>query len=117
MSVNIQGSFQALIFFNLLERLKMSSFEFRKCKRGVEVKKYENIDSALRRLKRLMENEGILNEMRERECFVKPSMKNKRARASAIKREERRVNESTAKARGVVVPKKDKKEARDREND
>lgn len=82
----------------------MAKFDdFSRFKRGVEVKKYENIDSALRRLKRLLEHEGIINEWRERECYVKPSMQGKRERASAVKREERRRIENDMKARGIVI--------------
>jgi len=89
----------------------MAKFDdFSRFKRGVEVKKHENIDFALRRLKRLLENEGIINEWRERECYVKPSMKGKRERAAAVKREERRHMENEMKARGQVI--KAKKEPR-----
>ncbi len=96
----------------------MAKFEldFSKYKRGVDVKPRENIDSALRRFKRLLEREGIINEWRDRECYVKPSMKNKRERAAAVKREERRMMENDMKARGIVI-KKEKKEPKDRDED
>lgn len=98
----------------------MSRFDSseRKYIRGVQVKKYENIDFALKRLKRMLENEGITNEWRERECYVKPSMQNKRKRAAAVKREERRFMENDMKARGIVIKsKKDKKESRNQDED
>lgn len=77
--------------------------------RSVTLRKHESIDSALRRLKRLMENAGIFDELREREHFVKPSMQNKRRHAAAVKREQRRQLEQTP---GYKKPVKKEKEKR-----
>lgn len=45
-----------------------------------------NISQALRRLKNIMRDEGIFQELRDRRHFEKPSMKRKKAKAAARKR-------------------------------
>jgi len=44
------------------------------------------IDKALRVLKRKMQNEGIIREMRSRERYEKPSEKKRRKEAEAVRR-------------------------------
>lgn len=39
----------------------------------IEIKKDESFESALRRFKKQIENEGILRELRERKHYEKPS--------------------------------------------
>lgn len=39
----------------------------------IEIRKDESFESALRRFKKQMENEGILRELRERKHYEKPS--------------------------------------------
>jgi len=39
----------------------------------IDVKKYESFESALRRFKRQIEDEGILRELRDRKHYEKPS--------------------------------------------
>jgi len=51
----------------------------------IEVKKDESFESALRRFKRKIEQEGILRELRDRKHYEKPSEK-RRKRKSRIKR-------------------------------
>ena len=48
--------------------------------------KNNDINRALRKLKKMMQQEKIIQEVRSREFFEKPSLKRKRAKASAIKR-------------------------------
>ncbi len=59
----------------------------------VQVRDGENIERALKRFKRKVEQAGILKEVRKREHFVKPSVKKKlkarAAEARARKREKR----------------------------
>lgn len=55
----------------------------------VEVKKYENIDRALRRFKRACEKAGVFTDSRKHEFYEKPSERKKRAKAAAIKRQKR----------------------------
>ena len=45
-----------------------------------------DVTKALRRLKKIMQTEKILQEARDKEHFVKPSLKKARAKASAVKR-------------------------------
>jgi small subunit ribosomal protein S21 len=45
-----------------------------------------NIEKALRRLKRKVENAGIIKELRERQHYTKPTEKRKLAKAAARKR-------------------------------
>ena len=45
-----------------------------------------NVSQALRRLKKLLQAEGVFKEMRDRRFFEKPSMKRKKAKAAARKR-------------------------------
>ena len=45
-----------------------------------------DVVKAMRRLKKIVQTEKIVQEFREREQFTKPSLKKARARASAIKR-------------------------------
>jgi len=49
---------------------------------GIEVKKDESFESALRRFKRKIDQEGILREVKDRKYYTKPSerKKNKKRR-------------------------------------
>ncbi len=60
----------------------------------VEVRKEESIDKALRKFKSKIRKEGILEEMKRREFYEKPSQKRRREKAQARKRELRRQRES-----------------------
>lgn len=54
---------------------------------GMVVKVHNNdVSRALRRLKKLVNNEGVLKELRERQYYEKPSLKRKKAKAAARKR-------------------------------
>jgi small subunit ribosomal protein S21 len=46
-----------------------------------------NVDGALRVLKKLMQREGIFREMRQRRAYEKPSGRRARERAEAIRRQ------------------------------
>ena len=45
-----------------------------------------NVEQALRVLKKKMQREGLFREMKERRHFEKPSEKNKRTKAEAVRR-------------------------------
>ena len=45
------------------------------------------IEFALKKLKKIMVRDGIFNDMRDREAFIKPSEKRRRAKAAARKRQ------------------------------
>ena len=51
----------------------------------IEIKKGESFESALRRFKRKMEQEGILREIRDRSYYEKPSKKRRRKRSRTKK--------------------------------
>jgi small subunit ribosomal protein S21 len=63
-----------------LKRLLMST---------VKVKENEPFDVALRRFKRLVEKTGLLNDLRAREFYEKPTWERKRKAAAAVKRQYR----------------------------
>ncbi|MCF8364732.1 MAG: 30S ribosomal protein S21 [Bacteroidales bacterium] len=50
----------------------------------VPVKEGENIERALKKYKRKFEKTGVVKELRERQKFTKPSVKNREARLKAI---------------------------------
>lgn len=54
---------------------------------GLVVQVHNNdITKALRKLKKKVNNEGVLKEVRDREFYEKPSLKRKKAKAAARKR-------------------------------
>lgn len=66
--------------------------------RGIQVKKGESVDRALKRLKTKLDSEGIIEEMRRRRAFECPNERKRRKARTAIKRHRirwRYVSEST----------------------
>lgn len=57
---------------------------------GVRVKDGESTEAAIRRFKKQCEKAGILSELRKREFFEKPSVREKRKAAAARKRNVRK---------------------------
>ena len=55
----------------------------------IRVKDNESLDSALRRFKRQCARAGVLNEVRKREHYEKPSVKRKKKAEAARKRKYR----------------------------
>ena len=43
---------------------------------NIKVKQGEDFMKAFRRFKRAVENEGIMRELKKRQCYLKPSEKN-----------------------------------------
>jgi len=74
---------------------KLDSNDFRKSGFNVEVKG-NNITKAWRKLKRLLQDEGLTQELRDRQYYEKPSIKKRRAKEVAKRRAEkqRRENEN-----------------------
>lgn len=61
--------------------------EKREGPRGTNVEvRDNNVNQAMRRLKKIMQNEGVFKEIRERRYYEKPSEKRKKAQAAARKR-------------------------------
>lgn len=54
--------------------------------RGINVKKGESVDRALKRLKTKLDTEGILEEMRRRRAFETPTERKIRKARTSIKR-------------------------------
>ena len=63
---------------------------------AVTLRKREHIDKALRRLKRSMDKEGVLTEVKDRQYFQKPGDKKRKksARAQARRRKEEKLAQS-----------------------
>ena len=53
------------------------------------VVKNGNVDRAMRTLKKKLQKEGLLKELKQRQFFEKPSAKRKRKKAEGIKRYQR----------------------------
>lgn len=56
----------------------------------IDLSKDESIDKALKVFKMKMRREGIIDEIKKREFYEKPSQKRRKDHAKAIKREQRR---------------------------
>lgn len=56
----------------------------------VEVRE-NNIGQAMRRLKKILQTEGVFKEMRDRRYYEKPSLRRKKAKAAARKRWQKEV--------------------------
>ncbi|MFP6896096.1 MAG: 30S ribosomal protein S21 [Roseibacillus sp.] len=68
--------------------------------RGINLKKGESVDRALKRLKTKLDSEGIIEEMRRRRAFETPTERKLRKARTAIKRHRvrwRYVSEATEK--------------------
>lgn len=61
--------------------------------RSVRLKDNENITQALRRLKRKVNDSRVLEEVRKREYYEKPSSVKKRAKSAAKARWRKKVNQ------------------------
>ena len=62
--------------------------------RVVVLKENENINSALKRFKRKVEDSGVLDELRDREHYVKPTTARKKAKAAAKARWNKKLKEN-----------------------
>ena len=67
-----------------------------------------NVDQALRVLKKKMQREGIFREMKQRRFFEKPSERSVRERAEAIRRA-RKLARKQAQREGLIADPKKKK--------
>jgi small subunit ribosomal protein S21 len=62
---------------------------------GVTVKEHENINQALRRFKRKVEEAGILDDLRAKEFYEKPTTARKRAKGAAKARWRKKLRDQT----------------------
>lgn len=65
-----------------------------------------NVDQALRVLKKKLQREGILREMRQREYYEKPSVKRAREKAEGVRRSRKLAKKKLDREMGVVPVKK-----------
>lgn len=61
--------------------------------RTVVVKEHENINQALRRFKKKIEESGVLEDLKLKEHYVKPTTKRKKAASSAKARWQKKLRE------------------------
>lgn len=66
--------------------MKLMSREKRYDGNRVTVKDNENITQALRRFKRKIEDSGLLDTLRQKEFYEKPTTKRKRKKSAAVNR-------------------------------
>jgi small subunit ribosomal protein S21 len=50
----------------------------------VQLKEGENIERALKKFKRKYEKTGVVKELRSRQAFIKPSIKNRKQKQHAV---------------------------------
>ena len=55
----------------------------------IKVKDGERVDNVLRRFRKVVDKSGVLQELRKREYYEKPSVKKKRKQAASRKRAKR----------------------------
>jgi small subunit ribosomal protein S21 len=66
-----------------------------------------NVDQALRALKKKMQREGIFREMKQRRFYEKPSERTTREKAEAVRRA-RKLARKQAQREGLIAPPKKK---------
>jgi small subunit ribosomal protein S21 len=64
-----------------------------------------NVDQALRVLKKKMQREGVFREMKERKSYEKPSEKRAREKAEAIRRARKAARKQAIRDGSVAAPK------------
>ena len=64
---------------------------YRQLKGCSVVVQHDNVDKALRKFKKKILESGLLNELREREFYEKPTAERKRKLAAAVKRHYKRL--------------------------
>lgn len=60
----------------------------------IEIRKGESLEKALRKFKTKIRQEGILEEVRDREFYEKPSQRKRKKQEAAVRREVRRRREA-----------------------
>jgi small subunit ribosomal protein S21 len=61
---------------------------------GVTVKENENINQALRRFKKKVEESGVLDTLRKKEFYEKPTTERKRKKGAAVARWKKKLREN-----------------------
>jgi small subunit ribosomal protein S21 len=76
-----------------------------------------NVDQALRFLKKKLQREGVFREMRLREHYEKPSVKRAREKAEGIRRVRKMARKKLERESGIAAPKKPKPPVRAKKTD
>jgi small subunit ribosomal protein S21 len=71
----------------------MNNFENKLKGRSVIVKEYENINQVLRRFKKKIDDSDILEDIRNKEHYVKPTTMRKKAKSAAKARWRKKLRE------------------------
>ena len=64
-----------------------------------------NVDQALRVLKKKMQREGIFREMKQRKAYGKPSVRKAREKAEAVRRARKQVRKTAIREGLIAAPK------------
>ncbi len=72
----------------------MSKFNNQMFGRVVTIKEHENINQALRRFKRKVEDSGVLDDLRNHEFYEKPTSVRKRKKSAAKARWRKKLREN-----------------------
>jgi small subunit ribosomal protein S21 len=75
-----------------------------------------NIDQALRVLKKKMQREGIFREMKQRRSYEKPSVRRSREKAEAIRRARKQARKKAQREGLIADPRKKTAPGTDRQN-
>ena len=78
--------------------------------RGVTLRKGEPVDRALKRLKSMLDNEGILEEMRRRRSFETPNQRTQRKARTASKRNRQRFRDTSPSQDAAAAAAKEAKQ-------
>lgn len=76
-----------------------------------------NVDQALRFLKKKLQREGVFREMRLREHYEKPSVKRAREKAEGIRRVRKMARKKLERESGISATKKSKPPVRAKKSD
>ena len=60
----------------------------------IEIRKGESLEKALRKIKTKLRQEGVLDEVRDREFYEKPSQRRRKKKEAARRREQKRRREA-----------------------
>lgn len=63
-----------------------------------------NVDQALRALKKKLQREGVFREMKMREAYEKPSQKRAREKAEGVRRIRKLARKRMQREMGIVTP-------------
>ncbi len=73
----------------------MAKLDNKRTGTGVTVKEHENINQAMRRFKKKIEESGILDTLRKKEFYEKPTTERKRKKGAAKARWRKKLRDQT----------------------